>query len=142
MKARVSWHDAVAFVAESGSGHAMVVDGSPDHGGRNLGPRPMELILMGLGSCASFDVVTILKKQRQQVSGCTCELEAARAETVPSVFTEIVMHFTVSGQDLDLGKVERAVSLSAEKYCSASKMMEDAGIHLSHRVTVDNGLVQ
>jgi putative redox protein len=104
MKARVRWHEDVAFVAESGSGHAMVVDGAPDHGGRNLGPRPMELILMGLGSCASFDVMTILKKQRQQVSGCTCELEAVRADTVPAVFTEVVMHFTVSGLNLDRNK--------------------------------------
>ncbi len=136
MKARVRWHEEVAFVAESGSGHALVVDGSPDHGGRNLGPRPMELILMGLGSCASFDVVTILKKQRQQVSGCECTLEAKRADTVPAVFTEVVMHFTVSGQGLDHAKVERAVSLSAEKYCSASKMFEEAGVALSHRVTV------
>jgi putative redox protein len=140
MKARVRWHEDVAFVAESGSGHAMVVDGAPDHGGRNLGPRPMELILMGLGSCASFDVMTILKKQRQQVSGCTCELEAVRADSVPAVFTEVVMHFTVSGLNLDRGKVERAVSLSAEKYCSASKMLEQAGVVLSHRVTLTEAL--
>lgn len=140
MKARIRWHEEVAFVAESGSGHALVIDGAPDHGGRNVGPRPMELILMGLGSCASFDVVTILKKQRQQVSGCVCELEATRADAVPAVFTEVVMHFTVSGAGLDDAKVERAVSLSAEKYCSASKLFEAAGVVLSHRVTVTEAL--
>ena len=136
MKARIAWHEQVAFVAESGSGHALVVDGAPDHGGRNLGPRPMELVLMGLGSCASFDVMTILSKQRQTVQSCVCELDADRADAVPAVFTAISMHFTVTGHDLDAGKVERAVVLSAEKYCSASKMLEAAGVQLSHRVTV------
>ena len=135
MKARIAWHDAVSFVAESGSGHALVVDGAPDHGGRNLGPRPMELVLMGLGSCASFDVVTILKKQRQRVSGCVCELQATRADAVPAIFTAVELHFIVTGEDLDPVKVERAVSLSAEKYCSASKLFEAAGVALSHRVT-------
>lgn len=135
MKARIAWHDAVSFVAESGSGHALVVDGAPDHGGRNLGPRPMELVLMGLGSCASFDVVTILKKQRQRVSGCVCELHATRADAVPAIFTAVELHFTVTGEDLDPVKVERAVNLSAEKYCSASKLFEAAGVLLSHRVT-------
>lgn len=136
MKARITWHEQVAFVAESGSGHALVVDGAPEHGGRNLGPRPMELVLMGLGSCASFDVMSILTKQRQTVASCVCELEAARADTVPSVFTAITMHFQVRGTQLDRAKVERAVALSAEKYCSASKMLEDAGVVITHRVTV------
>ena len=113
MKARIAWHDQVAFVAESGSGHALILDGAPDHGGRNLGPRPMELILMGLGSCASFDVMTILTKQRQAVSACVCELDATRADEVPAVFTAITMHFTVRGDGLDHAKVERAVALSA-----------------------------
>ena len=135
MKARVSWHEVVSFVAESGSGHALVVDGSPEHGGRNLGPRPMELVLMGLGSCASFDVVTILKKQRQEIVSCAVELEAARADAVPAIFTAVEMHFVVTGQGLDPQKVERAVALSAEKYCSASKLFEAAGVALSHRVT-------
>ena len=135
MKVRVSWHQDVSFVAESGSGHAMVVDGAPEHGGRNIGPRPMELILMGLGSCASFDVIAILKKQRQAIKTCECVLEAERVDAVPAVFTKITMHFQVSGDNLDSGKVERAVALSAEKYCSASKMLEDAGVVLTHRVT-------
>ncbi|HAN81318.1 MAG: osmotically inducible protein C [Gammaproteobacteria bacterium] len=135
MKASISWHRDVSFLAESGSGHAMIVDGAPEHGGRNIGPRPMELILMGLGSCASFDVITILKKQRQDVASCECTLEAERADAVPSVFTKITINFQISGNNLDESKVERAVALSAETYCSVSKMLEEAGVGLSHRVT-------
>ena len=135
MKASISWHRDVSFLAESGSGHAMIVDGAPEHGGRNIGPRPMELILMGLGSCASFDVITILKKQRQDVASCECTLEAERADAVPSVFTKITINFQISGNNLDESKVERAVALSAETYCSVSKMLEEAGVALSHRVT-------
>jgi len=135
MKASISWHRGVSFLAESGSGHAVVVDGAPEHGGRNIGPRPMELILMGLGSCASFDVIKILKKQRQEVASCECILEAERADAVPSVFTKITINFQISGNNLDESKVERAVALSAEKYCSVSKMLEKAGVALSHRVT-------
>lgn len=136
MKASVIWHRNVSFVAESGSGHSLVIDGAPEHGGRNIGPRPMELILMGLGSCASFDVITVLKKQRQLISMCECSLDAKRAESAPSIFTKVVMEFTVTGNQLDLSKVERAVKLSIEKYCSASKMFEDAGVDLSHSVKV------
>lgn len=135
MKASISWHRGVSFLAESGSGHAVVVDGAPEHGGRNIGPRPMELILMGLGSCASFDVIAILKKQRQEVVSCECVLEAERADAVPSVFTKITINFQISGNNLDESKVERAVALSAEKYCSVSKMLEEAGVALSHRVS-------
>ena len=135
MKASISWHRGVSFLAESGSGHALVVDGAPEHGGRNIGPRPMELVLMGLGSCASFDVIAILKKQRQEVAFCECTLEAERADSVPSVFTKITINFQISGNNLDENKVERAVALSAEKYCSVSKMLEEAGVALSHRVT-------
>ena len=135
MKASISWHRGVSFLAESGSGHAVVVDGAPEHGGRNIGPRPMELILMGLGSCASFDVIAILEKQRQEVASCECILEAERADAVPSVFTKITINFQISGNNLDESKVERAVALSAEKYCSVSKMLEEAGVALSHRVT-------
>ena len=135
MKASISWHRGVSFLAESGSGHAVVVDGAPEHGGRNIGPRPMELILMGLGSCASFDVIAILEKQRQEVASCECILEAERADAVPSVFTKITINFQISGNNLDESKVERAVALSAEKYCSVSKMLEEAGVALSHRIT-------
>lgn len=123
MKARISWHGAAAFIAESGSGHAIVVDGPPDHGGRNLGTRPMELLLMGMGSCASFDVVHILKRARQPLAGCEALLEAERAPTEPKVFTRIHLHFIVTGEGLSEKQVARAVQLSAEKYCSASIML-------------------
>lgn len=120
------------FVGESGSGHAVVMDGPEDHGGRNMGVRPMEMILLGLGGCASFDVVSILKKSRQDVTDCQAQLQAERAEGVPSPFTKIHIHFVVSGQALKENQVERAVRLSAEKYCSASIMLESAGVDLSH----------
>lgn len=126
MKARMKWlgQDGMAFVAESGSGHALVLDGSPDAGGRNLGPRPMELVLMGLGGCSSFDVVLILKRSRQDIHDCVVEIESERAEIDPKVFTRIHMHYIVTGRNLDPGRVERAIQLSAEKYCSASIMLE------------------
>ena len=111
------------FLAESGSGHAVVMDGPPESGGRNLGVRPMEMLLMGMGGCASFDVVHILKKGRHEVAGCEAHLEAERADTDPKVFTRIHLHFVVSGKGLTEGVVERAVKLSAEKYCSASIML-------------------
>lgn len=123
MKARVKWIEGAAFVGESGSGHAVVMDGSPDHGGRNLGPRPMEMVLLGTGGCSAFDVVHILKKGRQPVTDCVVELNAERAETDPKVFTKIHMHFIVTGRNLPEKQVERAVSLSAEKYCSATQML-------------------
>ncbi|MBM4180627.1 MAG: OsmC family protein [Betaproteobacteria bacterium] len=120
MKSRVKWVENVCFMAESGSGHAMIMDGSPDIGGRNLGPRPMELLLMGAGGCTSVDVVMILQKSRQDVSGCEVEVSAERADDHPKVFTKIHMHFTVRGRGLKPEVVERAIKLSAEKYCSAS----------------------
>jgi putative redox protein len=120
MKSRVKWVENVCFMAESGSGHAMIMDGSPDIGGRNLGPRPMELLLMGAGGCTSVDVVMILKKSRQDVTGCEVDVSAERAEDHPKVFTRIHMHFTVRGRGLKPEVVERAIKLSAEKYCSAS----------------------
>lgn len=123
MKARIKWNEGVSFVAESGTGHAIVVDGAPDAGGRNLGPRPMELVLMGTGACSAFDVMHILRKGREPVTGCVAELDAERAETDPKVFTKIHMHFIVTGKGLNAEKVGRAVTLSAEKYCSASAMM-------------------
>jgi putative redox protein len=123
MKARIKWNEGVSFVAESGSGHAIVIDGAPDAGGRNLGPRPMELLLMGTAACKAFDVVLILRKGRQNVLDCIAEAEAQRAETDPKVFTRIHVHFIVTGRNLDREKVARAIRLSAEKYCSASAML-------------------
>lgn len=132
MKATVKWVDGVMFLGESGSGHGVVMDGAPDHGGRNMGVRPMEMILLGLGGCASFDVIGILSKARQAVSDCRVELVAERAEGVPSPFTKIHLKFIVSGQALKEVQVKRAVELSATKYCSASIMLSNAGVALSH----------
>jgi putative redox protein len=123
MKARIKWKEGVSFVAESGSGHAIVIDGAPDAGGRNLGPRPMELVLMGTAACSAFDVVLILRKGRQDVVDCIAEAEAQRAESDPKVFTRIHIHFVLTGRNLDQEKVARAIKLSAEKYCSASAML-------------------
>jgi putative redox protein len=123
MKARVKWVENTLMVGESGSGHAVVMDGPPDMGGQNLGIRPMEMMLLGLGGCTQFDVVHILRKGRHQVTRCEVEMEAERAETEPKVFTRIHVHFIVSGPGLTEKVVERAVKLSAEKYCSASLML-------------------
>lgn len=114
----------MSFVGESGSGHSVVLDGSPEHGGRNLGIRPMELLLIGLGGCTAFDVVLILQKSRQNVRDVEVILDAERATDIPHVFTDITAHFKVWGKDLNEKHVERAVDLSAEKYCSATKMLE------------------
>lgn len=132
MQATVKWVDGTLFVGESGSGHAVVMDGPPDHGGRNMGIRPMEMILLGMGGCASFDVISILKKARQAVCDCRVELSAERAEGVPSPFTRIHLHFVVTGKALKASQVEKAVQLSAEKYCSASIMLRAAGVEISH----------
>lgn len=132
MNARIKWVENACYVAESGSGHAVVVDGPPDIGGRNLGVRPMELVLMGVGACSAVDVVHILKKSRQQVTDCVCDVKAERAETDPKVFTKIHMHFKVGGRDLKENQVARAVQLSAEKYCSASIMLGKGGVEISH----------
>lgn len=139
MQANVKWVDGAMFLGESGSGHAVVMDGPADHGGRNVGARPMEMILLGLGGCASFDVVSILKKSRQNVTGCEAQLQAERADAVPSPFTKIHIRFVVSGKDLKEVQVERAIKLSAEKYCSASIMLEAAGVELSHSYEIVNG---
>ena len=122
MKARVKWVEAATFVGESGSGHAVVMDGPEEFGGRNLGVRPMEMLLLGMGGCTAFDVVHILKKLRQPIQDCVVELSAERAETEPKVFTKMHVHFIVYGDELKEDKVARAVGLSAEKYCSASIM--------------------
>lgn len=123
MKTRVKWLDNMSFVGESGSGHSIVMDGPPEFGGRNLGVRPMEMLLLGLGGCASFDVVSMLKKGKQGLVDCEVEITAERADEEPKVFTKIHLHFVISGNDLSDKRVERAIELSAEKYCSASIML-------------------
>jgi putative redox protein len=132
MKAVVKWVDGAMFLGESGSGHSVVMDGPPESGGRNLGIRPMEMLLIGMGGCSSFDVLSMLRKSRQEVTDCQVQMEAERADAVPAVFTKIHLHFVVSGVALKESHVKRAVSLSAEKYCSASIMMEAAGVEVTH----------
>ena len=132
MQARVKWIEQAMFVAESGSGHTVVMDGPEENGGRNVGVRPMEMLLMGLGGCSNFDVVSILKKSRQNVQNCEVRIEAERAEVEPKVFTKIALHFIVSGTGLKETVVKRAVDLSAEKYCSASIMLGRAGVEITH----------
>ena len=124
MKARVQWLDGRAFVGESGSGHAVVMDGAPEAGGRNVGVRPMEMLLLGLGGCTAFDVVMILERMREKVTGLDIAMEAERAAEDPKVFTRVKMIYKVTGRGLKPANVERAVNLSAEKYCSASAMFE------------------
>ena len=123
MKATVKWLDNMSFVGESESGHSVVMDGAPDSGGRNMGVRPMEMVLLGMGGCTAFDLVLILQRQRQQVIDCRVELEADRADEVPKVFTRIHVHYVVTGKGLDEKKVARAVDMTAEKYCSVSIML-------------------
>ena len=132
MQTSVQWLENVAFEAKSESGHSVVMDGSAEYGGENRGPRPMELLLMGLGGCASFDIVTILKKSRQEVTHVECQLTAERANSIPAVFTKIHLHFVVKGKAVKEKQVAKAVELSAEKYCSASKMLSDGGVEISH----------
>ena len=131
MKTRIKWKDGVSFIAESGSGHTVLMDGPPEAGGRNLGPRPMEMLLMGTGGCAAVDVVLILKKARQDISDCVVEIEAERASQEPKVFTRIHFHFILTGKNLSSSHVERAIKLSAEKYCSASIMLGKTAV-LTH----------
>ncbi len=138
MQATIRWQGNVCFEAESGSGHKILIDGPPDHGGENRGPRPMETLLLGMGGCASFDVVHILRKSRQDITDCRCEIQAERAEDeVPAVFTRIHLHFVVTGNDLKENQVRRAVELSAEKYCSASIMLARAGVEITHSYVVE-----
>lgn len=131
MKARIEWKDGASFLATSGSGHAVLMDGPPEGGGENRGPRPMEMLLMGTGGCAAFDVVLILRKSRQNVSNCELEIEAERAQQEPKVFTRLHLHFIVTGKNLNPSQVERAIRLSAEKYCSASIMLGKTAV-LTH----------
>ena len=130
MQATVKWVDGVMFVGETGSGHAVVMDGPPDYGGRNIGMRPMEMILLGVGGCSSFDVVQILQKGRNNIVNCVAEISAERVDAIPSVFSKIHLHFVVSGRDLKASAVERAVKLSAEKYCSEPKRRRTYGLPL------------
>ena len=123
MKDRVKWVEQASFLGETESNHAVLMDGPPTAGGRNLGPRPMEMLLLGTGGCTCFDVVSILKKSRQAISDCYVELDSERAENDPKVFTKIHMHFVVKGKDIKPEMVEKAIKLSAEKYCSASIML-------------------
>jgi putative redox protein len=135
MKARIKWVQDMTFLGESGSGHSVVMDGAPDAGGRNLGVRPMEMLLLGLGGCTAFDVVLILKRGREQVTDCVVELDGERATTDPKVFTKVTMRYIVTGKNLDRNKVERAVQLSEEKYCSASAMFRHTA-QLSHEIEI------
>ncbi|MGM0552710.1 MAG: OsmC family protein [Pseudomonadota bacterium] len=138
MQVQVKWLDQVAFVGETDSGHAVVMDGAPDAGGRNLGARPMEMLLLGLGGCTSFDVIAMLKKARQDVLDCHVTVEGTRAESVPKVFTDIHVHFRVYGRELSEKHVRRVVHLSAEKYCSASLML-GASANVTHDFEIIEG---
>ncbi len=136
MESTLSWQGDVKFLATSGSGHQVLMDGAPDAGGENAGARPMELILMGLSGCASFDVVGILKKAKQDVTAVDVELSANRADETPAVFTDIHLRFIVTGSNIKPALVERAVKLSAEKYCSASIMLARSGVNISHEIVI------
>ena len=131
MQAKIRWLEGASFLGESESGHAIVLDGAPEGGGRNIGMRPMEALLLGLGGCSTYDVVYILRKARQNISDCRLEITAKRAQTIPKVFTHIHMHFIVEGKQLSVKQVERAIELSAEKYCSASIMLKST-VEISH----------
>lgn len=138
MKARIKWVENVCFMGESETGHAVILDGAPENGGRNMGMRPMEMLLLGMGACTSFDVVTILKKARQPITDCVAEIDATRADEVPKVFTKIHVHFVVTGKNLNPVQVERAVKLSAEKYCSASIMLSKS-VEITHGFEIKDG---
>lgn len=135
MKTRIKWVEEASFLGETGSGHAVLMDGAADAGGRNLGPRPMEMLLLGLGGCTAFDVMLILKRSREPVTDCVIEIDAERSEDVPKVFTKIHLRYIVTGRKLNPAKVERAVALSAEKYCSASAMLGRVA-DLSHEIQI------
>ncbi len=132
MQATIQWIGGVAFEATADSGHQVIMDGSPAYGGENRGFRPMELILEGLGGCASFDLVTILKKARQDITAVRCDLKAERADDIPAVFTKIHLHFVVTGHDVKEKQVDKAIHLSADKYCSASRMLTQGGVEITH----------
>jgi putative redox protein len=137
MKTRIKWIENAMFLGESGSGHALIMDGPPDHGGRNRGPRPMEMLLLGMGGCTAFDVVHILQKGRHPVTDCEVEINAERAEVEPKIFTRIHIHFVVSGRQIQEAAVSRAIKLSAEKYCSASIMFAKSAV-ITHDYEIRN----
>lgn len=138
MRVHVAWRDQASFVGTTESGHRVMMDGPPDAGGRELGPRPMEMVLLGLGGCSAFDVVHILQRGRQAVAGCEVAVEAERAETDPKVFTRIHMQFSLRGENLSEKHVGRAVDLSAEKYCSVARMLASTAT-ITHEYRIDNG---
>ena len=137
MKTRIKWVQDAEFVGESGSGHSVVMDGPPDFGGKNRGVRPMEMILLGLGACTGYDIVSILKKARQEVTGIEISVDGKRADAVPSVFTDINIHFHITGHNVSEKQVDRAIHLSAEKYCSASIMLGKA-VNITHTFEVSD----
>jgi putative redox protein len=138
MKTRIKWVEGVSFVGETGSGHAVVIDGAPEHGGRNLGMRPMEMVLTGAAACTAFDVMLILKKGRQPVADCVVTAEAERAPEEPKVFTRIHLNYAVAGRGLDARQVERAVQLSKEKYCSATIMLGQTA-EITYEIVITEG---
>lgn len=131
MEVRIKWVEGMMFLGESESGHAVVLDGPPEIGGKNMGIRPMEMLLIGMGSCTSIDVMQILQKGRQNITDCVAEISAERVNTIPKVFSKIHVHFVITGKDLKAAVAERAIKLSAEKYCSASIMLEKS-VEISH----------
>lgn len=132
MHAKIRWSENAQFIGETGSGHSVVIDGPAEIGGQNLGPRPMELMLLSVGACSSVDVMLILKKARQVIEDCYVEVTSERAETDPKVFTKIHLHFVITGKALSENHVKRAIELSAEKYCSASIMLTKGGVAVTH----------
>jgi len=138
VKTRITWLEDMTYVAQAPSGHALVMDGPPELGGHNLGPRPMELLLMGMGGCTAIDVVNILRKARQELRGCEVQLEGERATSDPKVFTTIQVHFILTGKSLSPKQVEHAIHLSAEKYCSASIMLGQTA-KISHTFEIREG---
>jgi len=138
MKARVKWIQDVMFLGESGSGHSVIMDGAPEAGGRNLGFRPMEMLLLGLAGCSAFDVVMILRRGRENVTDCVVEVDADRATTDPKIFTQVRLRYVVTGRALDPQKVERAVKLSEEKYCSASAIIGKTA-QMTHTIEIVEG---
>ncbi len=132
MHTEIKWQGKCLFTAKADSGHTVTIDGPPESGGQNQGVRPMELMLMGVGGCTSFDVVNILSKARQNVTNCLTQITAQRTDGIPQVFESIKIHFIVEGEGLDAAKVGRAIQLTAEKYCSASIMLQRAGVEITH----------